>query len=126
VALDQLVGPFLEIEQRHQLAPAVLDLVTILTVQPGDEAQELGARQLLVDERTIGNESQSRFRGQRILSKVDTCKVDGARRRLEDSRDHAKRRRFTGAIRPQESEQLAIGNRQIYGIDCRKGTVFLG
>ena len=41
VALDQLVAPFLEIEQRQQLARAVLDLVALLPVQAGDEAQEL-------------------------------------------------------------------------------------
>ena len=58
IALDQLVGPFLQIEQRHQLATAVLDLVAILAVQSRHEAEKLGTRQLLIDERTVGNETQ--------------------------------------------------------------------
>src|SRR6266550_2200739 len=49
VALDELVTPLLEIEQRHQLAPTMLDVVTILTVEASDKAQELGAGEFLVD-----------------------------------------------------------------------------
>ncbi len=126
VALDQLVGPFLEIEQRHQLATAVLDLVAILSVQASHEAEKLGPGQLFVDERAVGNEAQLRFRGERILSEIDSREMDAPRRRLENSRDHAKRRRLARAIGAQESEQLAVGNGQINGINGRERAVFFG
>ena len=58
VALDELVAPFLEIEQRQQLAAAVLDVLSVLTVQPGDETQKLDAGELLVDERPVGDEAE--------------------------------------------------------------------
>ena len=66
VALDQLVAPLLEVEERHQLARAVLDLGTLLAVQPRDEAQELRAGELLVDERPVGNEAELRLRRDRV------------------------------------------------------------
>ena len=55
VALDQLVSPLLEIEQRHQLSSPVLELVTVLPVKPADEAQEFSAGKLLVNEGTVRN-----------------------------------------------------------------------
>ena len=126
VALDQLVGPLLEIEQRHQLAPAVLDLVAVLAVQSSDEAQEFRAGELLVDERPVGNESEFRFCGERILGEIDSREVNGARGRLEDSRDHAKRRRLARAVGAQESEQLTVGHGEINGINGCERAVFLG
>ena len=107
VALDQLVAPLLEIEQREQLARAVLDLRPVLVVQPGDEAQELGARQLLVDERAVGNEAELALRGDRIGDDIDAADVHGAARRPQDAGDHAQRRRLAGAVGPEEAEQLA-------------------
>src|ERR1044072_4611228 len=58
VALDQLVAPLLEIEQGEQLARAMLDMIAFLVVQTSDESQELTARELLVDEWAIGNETE--------------------------------------------------------------------
>src|SRR5258706_13509292 len=55
VALDQLVGPFLEIEQRHQLATTVLDFVAVLAVQARHEPEKFRAGKLLIDERAIRN-----------------------------------------------------------------------
>ena len=104
VALDQLVGPFLQIEQRHQLATAVLDLVAVLAVQSRHEAEEFRAGELFVDERTVGNETEFRFCGERILGEIDSREVNGARGRLEDSRDHPKSRRLARAVGAQESE----------------------
>ena len=75
VALDQLVAPLLEIEQREQLARAMLDLRALLVVQSGDEAEELGAGQLLVDERAVGDESELALRGDRIGDDVDAADV---------------------------------------------------
>src|SRR5450759_2425590 len=126
VALDQLVGPFLQIEQRHQLATAVLDLVAILAVQSRHEAEEFRAGQLFVDERTVGNETQLRFCGERILGEIDSREVNGARRWLENSRDHAKSRRLARAIGAQESEQLTVGHGEINGINGCERAVFLG
>src|SRR6185436_7710248 len=58
VALDQLVTPLLEIEECQQLAATTFDLGTGLAVQARDEAQKFDTRELLVDERSVGNESQ--------------------------------------------------------------------
>src|SRR6266568_1056858 len=58
VALDQLVCPLLEIEQRHQLASPVLELVTVLPVKPADEAQEFSTGELLVNKWAVGNEAE--------------------------------------------------------------------
>src|SRR6266550_3767943 len=126
VALDKLVGPFLEVEQRHQLASPVLDLVTILSVQPGDETQKFGAGELLVDERAVGNEAEFRFRGERIFGEVDSREVNRAGSRLQDPGDHAQRRRLPRPVRAEEAEQLAVGNSEIDAIDRCERSVILG
>src|SRR4051812_42003219 len=104
----------------------MLYLVTVLTVQASHEAQKLGAGQLLVDEWPVGDESELRLRRQRILGEIDSRQVDRSRSRLQNSGDHAQRGRLAGAIGAEESEQLAIGNAQINGVDGSKGSVFLG
>src|SRR3984893_939981 len=104
----------------------MFDLVAILPVQSRHETKKLRASQLLINEGTVGNESKLRFCGERILGKIDPRDVDSPRRRLKDSRDHAKRRRLSRAIRAQESEQLSIGHGKIYGINGCERAVFLG
>src|SRR4029079_13499389 len=117
VALDELVGPILEIEQRHQLASAVLDLVSVLSVQSGDETKEFRAGELVVDEGSVGNEAELRFRGQGILCEADSRGWSVPTRRLANPGDHAQRGRLSSAVGPEKSEQLAVGNAQINGIN---------
>jgi hypothetical protein len=71
VTLDELIAPLLEIEQRQQLSPSALDVGAALPVQPRDEAQELDAGELLVDERAVGDEAELLLRGHRIISEID-------------------------------------------------------
>src|SRR6476646_6577633 len=104
----------------------MLQLVTVLPVQSADESQELGARQLLVDERPIGDESQTRFGGERVPGQVDSSEVDAARGWLQNSSDHAQCGRFPRAVGAEESEELAVGNGEIDRVDRRERTVFLG
>ena len=117
VALYQLVGPLLQIEERHELASAVLHLVTILSIQTCHESQELGTRQLLIDERPIGDEPELRFRGQRILGEVYSGEVNGSRCRLQNSRDHSQRRRLPRAVGTEEGEELPLAHREADAVD---------
>ena len=80
VALDELVAPLLEIEQRQQLARAMLDLRPFLVVQARDEAQELRAGQLLVDEGSIRDEPEPALRRDRIADQIDAADADRAAR----------------------------------------------
>src|SRR5688572_9080869 len=50
VALDELIPPLVEIEERQQLARAMLHLRSFLIEQTGDESQEFASRQLFIDE----------------------------------------------------------------------------
>ena len=125
VALDQLVAPLLEIEQRKELPYPVLDLCPALIVQAGNEAQEFCARELLVDKRPIGNEAELRFRRARIGNDVDACDLDPSAGRAQDSGDHAKRRRLPRAVRPEEAEQFTARDGQIDAVDSGEGAVTL-
>src|ERR1019366_7121509 len=104
VALDELVAPLLEIEERHEFARPVLHLGTLLAVQPRNEAQELRAGELFVYERAIGNEPELRLRRDRVLGDVDPSDPDCAASRLQNSGDHAQRGRLPGAVRPDDPE----------------------
>src|SRR5438128_6327482 len=89
VALDQLVSPLLEIEQRHQLSSPVLELVTVLPVKSANEAQEFSPGELLVNEWAVGNEAELRFRSEWIFGEIDSREMNAAGGGLQDSRDHA-------------------------------------
>src|ERR1035437_921906 len=124
VALDELVAPLLEIEERHEFARTMLHLGALLAVQPRDETQELRARELLVDERAIGNEPELRLRRYRILRDIDPRDLHLAARRLQYAGDHAQRGRLARAVRPDEAEQLARRHVQVDRIDRREIPVF--
>ena len=60
-ALDQLVLPAPELEQLEHLAHAIADRRLVEPVEAAVKAQELAGRQLLVDERPIGDEAERRL-----------------------------------------------------------------
>src|SRR6266516_3265619 len=104
----------------------MLELVAVLAVESADETQEFRTRQLLVNEWPVGNESQLCFRGERILSEIDSRQVDRTGCRLENSRDHPQRCRLPGAVWPQKPKQFSVGHGQIDRIDGCVLAVFLG
>src|SRR5438034_3521406 len=58
VALDQLLTPLLEVEQREQLPGTVLDVRTFLVVESCHETEKLDPGELLVYERAIRDEAE--------------------------------------------------------------------
>src|SRR5689334_166904 len=117
VALDQLVAPLLEIEQCQQLPRAVFDGGPALIVQARDEAKKFRSRELLVDERPVRDEAELRLGRAWIGDDIDAADLDMTARRTKDARDHAERRRLSGAVRSQKAEQLAPWHREIDLID---------
>ncbi len=123
VALDQLVAPFVEIEQREELARAMLDHRPVLLVQPRDESKKLGAGQLLIDERPIGDEAQLALGGDWICRDVDPADLHGAAGRSQNAGNDAQRRRLPGAIRAEEAEQLSARHLEIDRVHRGKAAV---
>ena len=105
----------------------MLDLRPVLVVQPGDESQKLGARQLFVDERAIGDEPElgSSRRSDSSIN-IDPADVDRAARRAEDAGDHPQRRRLPGAVGAEKSEQLAFRHFEVDAVDGGEAAVPLG
>jgi hypothetical protein len=126
VALHELVAPGLEIEQRQQLTGAVLHLGALLVVQAGDEAQKLCAGELLIYERAVRDEAELHLGPHRILRQVHTGNGHLATGRAQDAGDHAERRRFSGAVRPEKSEQLPAWNFEIDRVHGGEAAVALG
>ncbi len=60
---DQLVLPAPELEEFQHLAHAIADARAVDAVKARVKTQELARRQLLVDERPIGNEPERHLRG---------------------------------------------------------------
>src|SRR5688500_50726 len=119
VALDELVPPFVEIEERQQLATAMLDLLSVLAVESGDETKKLRAGELLVDERPVGNEAQNRFCFHGLPGDVDSSNANSTAARSKNSGDHPESRRLAGAVGAKKAEQLACGNVEV---DCVDGS----
>ena len=59
--LHQLVTPFGEVKGLKQLGGATLDGSAVLPIEASNKSQELNARQLFIDERTIGDKTQPRL-----------------------------------------------------------------
>src|SRR5438552_3587281 len=126
VALDEPVAPLLEVAQREQLARAMLDLRHFLVVQAGDETEKLGAGELLVDEGTVGDESELHLRGDRIPRDVDIADFHFAARGTQDAGDDTERRRLPGAVRSEKAEELTARHLEVDAVDRREAAVVLG
>ena len=72
------------------------------------KAQELAGRQLLVDERPIGDEAERRLRAlrARVARSWPLTRMRPGRR-LQQPGDHPERRRLAGAVRAEEAVDLA-------------------
>src|ERR1051325_5596888 len=103
----------------------MLDMIAFLVVQTSDESQELTARELLVDEWAIGNETELHLRGDRILGDVDPADLHHATSRSQNAGDHSQRRRLARAIRSEKTKQLAARHFEIDAVDGSEGSVLL-
>ena len=106
-ALDQLVLPPAQLEQVEHLVHAIHDAVAIEPVQARVEPQELAGRELLVDERAVGNEPERGLRELRLGGGIMAVHDDASRGRLQQAGDHPQRRRLARAVRPEEAVNLA-------------------
>src|SRR5688500_10859358 len=126
VALDQLVAPLLEIEQRQQLTRAVLHARTFLVIETRDELQEFAAREFFINERPIGDEAELHLRDDGIHRDVDAADLDAAARGTQNAGDHPEGRRLAGAIGAEKAEQLAARHFQVDARDGGEVSVLLG
>src|SRR3954471_14118481 len=101
----------------------MLDLRTALLVQSRDEAEELRAGELLVDERPVGDEAELRFGRARVANDVDPGDLDSAGARAKDARNHPQRRRLPSPVRPEKAEQLSPGHIEVDVVDGGEGAV---
>src|SRR3982750_1777494 len=102
--LDELVFPSSELEQLEHLAHAIATRWTIESVQSSMKPQEFTRGQLLVEEWTIGNESERRLRALRVRLQIVAVDENPSGGRLQQSRDHADRRRLAGAVRAEKDD----------------------
>src|SRR5438309_10957402 len=103
----------------------MLHLRPALIVQAGDESQELGAGELLIYERAIGNESELRLGRAGILDDIGSRYLDASAGWPENASDHPERRRLAGAVGSKEPEQFSARNGEVDRIDRGEGTVTL-
>src|SRR6266542_659278 len=125
VALDQLVAPFVEIEQRQQLPASAIDVPSVLVEEPAYESEEFCAGELFIDERAVRDVAEYPLGGDRIACYVHASDSDGAGGRKENTGNHPQGRCLSGAIWPDESEQLPFRDFQVKGVDGREGPVTL-
>jgi len=74
------------------------------------EAQGLARRPLRPEIRTVGHETEPRFRGDGIARDVDSREEGPAGRRGEEAGEEADRRRLARAVRADEGEKGSGGN----------------
>ncbi len=126
VGLDQLVLPARQLEHLEQLGDAALDDIAFLSIKPGNEAQELGAGELVVHERPVGNEAEPHLGGERIGVHVVAAEQDAALCRSQNAGDHAQRRRLAGAVRAKASVEDAAGDVEADVVNRDEAAVELG
>jgi hypothetical protein len=117
VALGQFVAPFVEVEERQQLAGAVLHLGAFLSVESGHEAQELGAREFLVHVRAVRHEAAQRFGAQRLGVQIEAAQAHAAGARFEQAHHQADGGRLAGTVGAEKAEDAAARDLEVETVD---------
>src|SRR5688572_21719887 len=124
-ALDQLVLPLRELEQLEHLVHAPGDLAIGHSVEARMKREELAGSELVVDERSIGDEAKGSLG--RLRLSLDVVPVDdyAPGRRLQQAGDHAHGGRLAGAVRTEEAVDLSRLDAQTDAVDCLETAVDL-
>ena len=120
-ALDELVLPARELEHLEHLVHALGHAVAVHAVEPAVKAQELPRRELLVDERPIGNEPERGLGGLGAGRQIVAVDEHAAGRRPQQPGDHPDGRRLSGAVRSQETVNLTRLDVEAHAVDRREG-----
>ena len=126
VRFDQLVLPPRQFEHLEQLVNSFFDDLAVLPIETGHELEELGSGQLFVEERAVGDESQSRFGCHGIGDYVVTAEPYAPRGGPHDSGDDAQGRRFSGAVRPNKAKHRSTRHMKIDVVHGHELPVRLG
>src|SRR6185436_679380 len=105
-AFDEFVFPPAELEEVEHLADARPDPVAVESVQSAVKTEEFAGGELLVDERTVRDVPQRRFRRLGMRGKVVIVHHDAARGRLEQPRNHPQGRGLSSAVRTEKAVDL--------------------
>jgi hypothetical protein len=91
-----------------------------------NEAQKLSTRELLVNERPIGNKTGDRLGRLRFANHVVPVEEHSSGSRFQDSHHHADRGGFACAIGTEKAEYLSCGDFQIEPVHGGQFAVALG
>ena len=122
-AFGQSFAAFLRIgrepEPPDQVACSGVGGVIVDAPQSGDKIEVLQRRQTVIDHRLVGQPGHDLLGANRIGQHVDAEHRDRAAIRFQEPRGHPQRRRFAGAIGPQQRIELAGPDPQGQPIDRR-------
>ena len=103
----QPVGGVLELDELEQRLRALLRLGGGQREQPALEHQQLAPGLARVEPRLLQRDADPLARPVGVLRDVDARHLRPARRDRQQRREHAHGRGLAGAVRPEESEDLA-------------------
>src|SRR5206468_9270628 len=121
----QLILPARQLEHLEQLGDAALDGVALLAVQSGDEPQEFGASELVVDERTVGNEAEPHLGGERSDVHAVATEQYAPLRGTQNAGDHPERRRLARAVGAEAAVHHAARDVEADVVDRDEAAVHL-
>ena len=117
VLANELMTGFSEIAELEQFFDLSVSLILIQISYFSHESQKLLARQVRIDLNLLWDEAQMFFCFDGVCLHVITGDGDGAFIDVEQAGNGAHRRRFTGAVRPDEGDGLTGSDRHGEVID---------
>ena len=114
---DRLASAALEPDQAQHVRRAARGLARRKPEGAGEEAQVLAGRQRRVEGHLLWHEAELAARpgrccGQRVIGDRDVAGVEG-----EEGRENRERRRFSGAVRAEETDDLARPDGEPHAIE---------
>src|SRR6266849_7506820 len=109
-----------KLQQRQHLVDAPVPFVRRNAVDESVELEILAAGQLVVERRVLEDEADPLAHTRRVGGHVDACHPGGAGGGCEQGAENRDGRRFTGAVRPEKPEYLAMADLEVdsaHGLD---------
>jgi hypothetical protein len=108
VGSHQPVGGLVELQRRQKAGDLALRLGAPYPVEGGGETQVLPPGELVVGRGLLEDDADPATHLSRLLHDVQAVDGGASLRRTEERREHVDRSRLPGAVRSEESEDLAL------------------
>ena len=117
--LAPLVAVLPQVEPLEQFLAPPFGRAGIHAPEPGNESEVLDRRELVVEQRLVGDPGDHPLRRHRVGERVHAENLDAAGVGLQQADDHPQRRRLAGAVGAEQAVEFPRADGQVETADGR-------